>query len=342
LRLNWIEVMRLAEQAAQFRPDDDMVQLIKADAQNYLDCYDGTERRPLTLLHTFPDSADLVGPIVHGGVDLYTLDRANGVIYHDTLSETGDSLTTRDNTPIIRQGQVINNYTIGELFDLEWLGSGGTVHDNVLIALDRNGVLVSYSPTFFASAQQIVIENRWRNPVAMAVFRTNFYVLDIGSNQIWRYVPPIGERRYSNAPEEYFNGDELPDLSHAVDLGISDEGSVFILFDDGTVHKYRRNTQSIPELQPFEYREKPPGALVSGRALFVDNDPASRQLYIVDAQNQTVYETFWAGTFQHGYRPRYQPEAFADLTGVYVDVDARNNIYVLSGDKLYQFRRNPQ
>ncbi len=345
LRPLWVEVQQLAEQAGELRPNDQDVLVISADARNYLDCYDKVERRNLTLLHEFADNAKLVGPIVNGGVDLYTLDRANGRIYHDTLSESGDTLTTRNNTPILYTGQVISNakgnFTVGEIIDIEWLTAGGTAHDNVLIALDTQGQLLSYSPTFFADAQQLVTEGRWVRPAAIAVFRSNVYVLDTGANQIWRYVPPAGERAYSNAPEEYFNGATLPDLSNAVDFGISDEGAVYVLFADGTIKRYRRNVQSIVEEQPFELREAPPGVLTSGVALFVDNDPLSRQLYIVDPETAAIYETLWGGKFRRGYRPANMPDAFDEVSGIYADAVVRNAMYVVADNKLYHFKRNP-
>jgi hypothetical protein len=340
----WSEVMRLSEQAEKYRPNDPDLIIIRADARNYLDCFDVVQRRDLVLLHEFARDAELVGPVVNGGIDLFTLDRKNGEIYHDTLNETGDAVTSRDEDPIIWTGQTISSaseiYTVGDLIDIEWLRSGGTAHDNVLIAIDRNGLLVAYSPTFFETAQQLVTGGRWQNPVALAVFRSNIYVLDADANQVWRYVQPAGERAYSNAPEEYFNGESLPDLSGAVDLGISDEGAIYILFGDGTVKKYRRSTENIAEEQPFYFKERPPGALTSGVALFVDNDPASASLYIVDRDNETIYETSWSGRFNLGYRPNNDPDAFVNLSGFFADAVSRNNMYVVAGNKLYYFKRN--
>lgn len=334
-RPKWEEVLWLADQAREFRPDDLNVLQIRADAMNYLDCFDRVQRRDLTVLHEFGENADLAGPIVHNGVELYVLDRAADAIYHDTLNETGTGLTSRGDTPIIRRGQAISGFTIGELIDIDWLRSGGTTHDNVLIALDANGVLIAHSWTFAESAQQLVIEQRWIKPVAMAVFRENLYVLDTGANQVWRYVPPVGERRYSNAPDEYFTGADRPDLSGAVDLGISETGEVFILFGNGTVQRYLSGKP-----QEFAYSLKPEGALESGASLFVDNDREARTIFIVDPATEAIYETSWAGTFQRGFRPRNLPDAFERLTGFYADTVERNNLYVLSGNKLYQFPRN--
>jgi hypothetical protein len=340
LRSLWVETQRLAELAARYRPNDPNVLMIQADAQNYLDCYDDVVRRDLTLLQEFPKDADLVGPVVHDGIDLYVLDRQSDAVYHDTLNQTGDGLTARDEDPIIQRGQAVGIYTIGELIDIEWLRSGGTAHDNVLIALDADGVLVSYSPTFFASAQQMVVDARWVTPTAIAIFRSNLYVLDTGANQIWRYVPPAGESAYSTAPEEYFNSGVLPDLSQAVDFGIGEDGAVYILFKDGITRKYRRNVQSIAEELPFNYNNNPPGALISGAGLFVYNDPAASSLLVLDEKNQAVYETSWSGRYQNGYRPRNLPTAFRDFKGVYADAVVRNNVYVIAGNKLYHFRRN--
>jgi len=343
LRPLWAEVLRLTELADDLRPNDPEVLVMHADAQNYLDCFDDVVRRDLRLLHTYPRDADMAALVVHGGVDLYALDRQNGVVYHGTLNERGDGLSDSGDKAVIWTGQTISgatgNFTVGRLVDIEWLADGGTRPKNVLVALDANGLLVAYSPTYFTSAQQLVTEGRWQEPVALAVYRSNLYVLDRAANQIWRYVPPAGAESYPNAPEEYFNGDQLPDLSGAVDFGISDDGAVYILFEDGTVRRYRRNVQGIVEEQPFEFRQRPPGAISSGSALFVDNDPASRNLYVVDPAGETIYETSWAGTFNQGYRPRNLLDAFKDARAFYADSVVRNNMYVLSGNRLYHFYR---
>jgi len=345
LRPLWSETLHLAGQAAALRPNDGEALVIQADAQNYLDCYDAVERRDLTLLREYAVGAELVGPVIHGGMDLYTLDRSRGMIYHDTLNETGSALITSDKDPIIWRGQVVSSgagtYTVGDMFDINWLAAGGAAHDNVLIALDRSGLLIAYSPTFFTTAQQLITEERWRDPVALAVFRSNLYVLDRGANQIWRYMQPAGQRAYSSAPEEYFNADPLPDLSGAVDLGIDDNGAIYVLFADGSLKKFRRNQQGVAEEQPFIYKGHPAGALTSAQALFVDNDPASSSLYVLDPAASTIYEVSWAGTYHNGFRPRGVPDAFANLQGFYADSVVRNNMYVLAGNRLYRFARNP-
>lgn len=334
LRANWVEVLRLANKAAERRPNDETLNKIRLDAQNYLDCYDGVERRTITLLHEFPDGAELIGPIVNNGIYLYTLDRAHSAIYYDILNERRDGLSTRNDDPIIYKGQAVFTYIIGDIFDIEWMEDGATANKNVLIALDQNGVLAEYSQTFFSTAQQLVT-TEWQHPVAMAVFGANLYILDPPANQVWRYKAAPGENRYVDAPESYFATEQLPDLTGAVDIGISDKGELYILFADAHIKKFLSGVE-----QSFEYSSVPGGALTSGTALFVDNDPMSSSLFVVDKVSQTVYHTSWAGKFRGGLRPQNDPDAFRNLSGVYADQVTSNAIYVAAGNKLYYFRRN--
>ncbi len=350
LRPQWELVLKLANEAAKFRPNDGTIAQIRADAYTYLDCYDGVVRRELTELRTYGEGADLVGPIVHGAVDLYVLDRANGVVYHDVLNERGNGLVENPNasTPLWT-GQVItgvvdgamNELEVGELIDIAWLQSGGTQHDKVLIALDRSGLLVSYSPMFFALGQQLDT-SRWVEPVAITVFRDRLYILDPGANHIWRYVPPAGANAYSNPPEEYFDTNWSPNLANAVDFGITHTGRIFVVYADGHVDKF---LQGIPEDYDPDGNDlfrikKPEGAINSGATLFVDND--ADWLYVVDPVDQTIYESSWGGEFSRGYRPARRDDSFQAVSGVYVDKAQRDNMYVIAGNTLYHFYRNAQ
>ncbi|MEL7675837.1 MAG: hypothetical protein AAGU78_19020, partial [Chloroflexota bacterium] len=144
LRPQWQEVLDLANEAAKFRQDDLTLLQIQADAQNYLDCFDDVQRHNVTLMRTFPEGAELHGPIVHLGVDVYTLDVAHSALYHDTLDDGGDALLGVEETPVLQRGSAVGSFVVGDLFDVEWLRSGGTVHDNVAIALDTDGILFTY------------------------------------------------------------------------------------------------------------------------------------------------------------------------------------------------------
>jgi hypothetical protein len=325
----------LANEAAKFRRDDLTLLQIRADAQNYLDCFDDVQRREVHLLREYPEGADLRGPIIHLGVDLYTLDRANSALYHDTLHANGTALIGTEEHPIVQRGAAIGSYVVGDMFDIEWLRSGGTAHDNVVIALDTSGVLVTYSPAWGTTSQQLVVDGRWQEPVALAVYEENLYVLDVGANQIWRYVPSMGDRRYNRAPEEYFTGAEPPDLTGAVDFGISaDEGAIYILYENGTIRKYQRSARDFVEQRPFEYNQKPEGAIASGSALFIDNDVTARYLYIADPVQGTIYQTSWGGRFESGYRPLNDPTAFNEISGIFSNA-VQHHLYVLSGNRLY-------
>lgn len=352
-RDKWADVLYLADQAGKYRPKDANVLRIRADAQNFLDnCYDKIARRHVTELYEYEDNADLVGPIVHT-YDMYVLDRANDLVYYHTLNETGDGLIGSTEIPIgsTAQRQQIDGYPFGDLIDIAWVRSGGTRFDNVIVALNTDGVLFAYSPLYAGHALKLETD-RWSQigPVAIEVFNENggLYVLDPGANQIWRYIAPAGGE-YSSAPEAYFSTDFVPDLSGAVDLGITETGSqratgsIFVLFADGSVQKFYgglpedRNEDGIAD---FSFRQRPDNAIHSGQSLYVDNDPASLRLYLVDPSDAAIYATSWAGIFEIGYRARQDEELFASATGVYAAEVESNNMYVVANHRLYHFWRN--
>ncbi len=333
-RQRWQLVLDEALRCEDERPGDEDMLRIAGEAQNNLDRFDRVTRRVLTALRRFEEGAQLRGPVSGNWLMLYTLDRAADAVYQDVLSDDGNTLVEVREQPILFQGQNIAFETVAELVDIEWmlrggLPAGGT---NVPLALDETGLLVWYSETFSeASAFRLVTPGAWSRPVALALWRLNMYVLDPGAGQIWRYVPNEGV--YSDAPEEYFTGDNRPDLSTAVDFGIDEEGAVYILFADGDLRKYLGGAQA-----PFDLFNLPAGAMRAGDSLYVDNNPLARELVVTDATSQTVYTMSWGGTVNTGYRPLNLFNAFRDLSGAISNPDG-GHYYALAGNTLYHFSR---
>jgi hypothetical protein len=165
----------------------------------------------------------------------------------------------------------------------------------------------------------------------MAIWRLNLYILDPPAQQIWRFVPLDG--LYSELPEEYFSGDARPDLTRAIDFGIDEDGSIYVLFNDGTISKFRGGVQ-----QPFDLFNLPEGAMTSGSSVFVSNNPISRGLLVTDVQTETLYTMSLGGTINVGYRPLNELRAFQQLSGAALNPET-NSIYVLAGEFLYQMPR---
>lgn len=325
----WLEVLNWAERADQENPNDVEVRSIILEAQQRIDEYDNVTRVLVTRLRTFEEGATLRGPILAPDMSLFTLDRSRGHVYRDQLDSSGTRLIEEGESPIIAPARPVNEYIVSRIVDIEWMDDGGVINQNVLVALDENGLLVSYHGTFGLSALQLEVPPQWSRPVAVAMWTNRFYILDAGANQIWRFVPE--SRIYANPPEEYFQGNNRPDLTTAVDIGIDEPGLIYVLFADGTISKFEAGVPVDFEL----YQETAPvDGINNGQSLFVA--PASSySIFMTDQQNDAVYQISWGGTVNTGYRPaNLRSNAFDRVTGVYADV-RRGNIYVLSDNALY-------
>lgn len=333
-REQWMLVKEEAFACEKEKPGDEEMRLIAGEAQNNLDRFDRVTRRDVVALRAFAPNADLRGPVSGNWITLYSLDRANDEVYQDVLNDKGTLLVSVGETPVIFKGQNIRGEVVDELIDLDWLERGGLPGgvSNVPIALDRTGLIVWYNETFGENdVLRLVTPATWSQPVALAVWRLNVYILDPAAQQIWRYVPNEGV--YSELPEEYFFGENRPDLTGAVDLGIDEDGSVYVLFGSGTIRKFRGGVE-----QPFDLFNLPAGALTSAASLYVDNNPISRGLVVADPTNATLYTMSLGGTVNLGYRPLNQLDAFENIRGGIVNADL-GNVYVLAGSYLYWMAR---
>jgi hypothetical protein len=321
----WMAVLQRLDQveASAGRFGDPALAAIRQEAQGILDTFDKVTRRAPTVIRAFGDEAVLASVVIRGGADLYSLDRTRSAIYRDTLNPAADALLARNAQPVVQVGQAVGAFAVRNLISITWMQEGGVQRANVLAALDTQGILVTYSPTFApATAQRLPGVDLWGTPQAMFAWRGNLYILDPPNNQVWRYRP-VGNN-YPNPPEAYFE-DDIPDLSLAVDVAIDSIGNVYILFADGTIKKYNGGAEVA-----FKYTDMPENAPRSGIAMYLDADSALPAIYIIDKVDQAVYQVTLSGTFKH--RIKATDQAFADLSGVYVD---RDHLYISSGGVLY-------
>ncbi len=325
----WLGVLQRVDtvETNSGRTGDPTLARIRARAQFVLDTYARVTRRTVTPLRSFNEGTKLMGPIIRGGVDMYTMDVNNSAIYRDTLNQNSNSIATRATQPVVQQGQAVGTRSVRKLLAMTWMAEGGVQRANVLAALDSQGLLVTYSPTFApATSQPLPGADRWGRPNAMTTWNRRLYVLDPDANQIWRYIPE-GDA-YPTPPEEYFDTEYRPDLKTAVDLAIDSNGNVFVLFSNGTLKKFNAGTE-----QRFEYSGMPDGGPKSANAMFLDNNASLPAIYISDPVDMSIFEITLGGTFQHRYRAA-DDSAFRGLSGLYVE---RERVYVASGAMLYTF-----
>jgi hypothetical protein len=330
----WNALLLTVERCNDINPNDqpDMqLAALTREGQSIIDSLNQINRREVIPIEAFPNATLTRG--VLRGEDLYVLDNGNDQVYRITLTEDGRSMVANTRQPIatMRRGAAVGAFTLGDILDITWAESGsGLSQGNVLLALDRSGVLVEYSPTFLArGVQKLLGTEQWHNPIRLSMWQGRLYLLDPGADQIWRYDPSGGV--FPGAPIEYFTGTQRPTLANAVDFGIDDSGRVYILFQDGVIAMFR----SGEELR-FGFAGFPPNqSIESAESMFLNTNPVSPGIYVTDRVNRTVFETSMAGTFISSYRA-FDESNFDLLADVVAD-ETKRMVYVLSGNSILAF-----
>ena len=330
----WNAVLVIVDRCNEIRPNDPTMTTLTQDARTVIDALLQIERRLIAPIDRLPSAALTRG--VLQGDDLYVLDDGNDQVYRLTMNTEGTDLASqsaRVPIPGMRRQGVVNQFTVGDIFDIAWTDDGsGVSQGSVITALDRNGVLVDCPPTFLqnCNAQQLNTDT-WNQPVAMQFWEGRLYILDPSANQIWRYVPSGGA--YPNPPIEYFVGEGRPDLRTAVDFAIDTPGSVYILLADGSVLRYNGGTPEPFTLDAFPSEQ----SMRSAVSMFLNTNPIAQNIYFVDREDRTIYETTQRGTFVNSYRA--DDESLFDGISFALEDATKRIIYVLSGDWVLAFRR---
>lgn len=152
------------------------------------------------------------------------------------------------------------------------------------------------------------------NSGGIGAFGSNFYVLD-KDDGILKFAP--SEDEY--AETDYFT--EAPDLKNAVSMGI--DGSVYILFKDGSIKKYTRGAEVDFEISEIDKELSSPTRITT-------NDD-SDNIYILDNGNSRIAVLDKTGKFV----ATYSSEVIKSAKDIDVN-ETDKKIFVLSGGKIYQ------
>lgn len=326
-RSHWENAIHLIDQSLQIRQPSAEIGALRDEALAALDSYDHVTRVSPALLREYQPGTVLRGPIVQG-LNLYLIDTTADILYREDLDETSTSLVNRDPQIITRQGEVVSNQVVGGLIDLVWVEDGGVPQRNVLAALSRNGLLITYSPSWSTTAAILPGFEAWQDPRAIAVFNRDLYILDAGANEIWRYQAK--EESYVGLPQRYFT-DVVPQLADAIDMKIDTNGNVYVLHGNGLVTKYFFGRE-----QAFAF-EGLPQPITRGTALSLNVSLFDRTFLIADPDGGRLYATALTGTFLTNYKDSGNT-IFYHLSGAFSQ-DRPPMIYVTAGNRLFYFSR---
>jgi hypothetical protein len=335
----WQGTQSIVNDCQEQRPDtnDPVLQQLDMEAQSIIDRLNRIDRRTASILYAFPEAN--LDQVLLVGLDIYALDKQAGIVYRLTLSENGLNAAGTH--------QIVSSMTTGARLESLGLFVGNIIGIDFddqrtrLIALDDNGVLISCSPRFISEcdAQRLLSSENWLNPTRIVIWQGNIYVMDVGSNQLWRYEPVAGTDNYASPPTEYFRGEIRYEFNNAVDFAIGNAGStrgaVFILYEDGTMTHHLGGDPI-----QFAFSGFPTGlelSTVSVQGMFLSTDPIDTGFYFVSRPSRTVYETTAAGTFIAAYRVQ-DDNLFERLNDVVAEA-SQGIVYVASGNTILAFEK---
>lgn len=333
----WDTTLQIIGECEGLRPEfeDSILQSLRLEAQLAIDAPRGITRLQVKALWASQDEGANIRELVLTGLNIYALDNNNSVVYRIQLNENGTSLASMPQPlQFMTQGARVDGNIIGKIIGITY-----DEQRDLIVALDENGLMVTCRPLFInqCEAQQLQGFENVRNPIRITMWQNFFYVLDVGTPQIWRFTPIGNTDDFANAPTEYYVTGVIPaNLERAIDFEIGSSGTaiggdVFVLFGDGTMTRHRGG-----DALGFAFQGFPDGLDTPDRAttqaMFLNDSPIKTGFYAVSRPYRTIYYTTTAGTFQTAYQITDET-LFERLNDVVVDPE-QDIIYAASGNAI--------
>ena len=183
------------------------------------------------------------------------------------------NLETKSSDVLIAGEAVAGGQLVGLAGDRSFV-----VNNNKIVIVDDGGEVVGE-----------VGADEWGNIADAVGFGGNLYLLDaVANGQIWKYT---GVDAGLGSKQPYLKGEDL-DLSSAVSMAI--DGSVWVLFSDGTIVKYVRGVKDVFVVTGLDE------ALVEPIKIYTS--PEVDNLYILDRQSTRVVVIGKNGEYQSQFR----------------------------------------
>lgn len=156
--------------------------------------------------------------------------------------------------------------------------------------------------------------NIWKALGGIGAYVGNMYVLDKNANQIYKFVGANTTSKTNYLLSE-------TDLSKATDMAI--DGSIYILFSDGSIKKYTRGKADSFSLNGLTSPLLRPTRILTSVDL--------NNLYILDPGNNRIVVLSKDGTFQNAYTA----DVLKNARDIAVS-EKDKTLFILSKDKLYK------
>jgi hypothetical protein len=334
-RVHWERVMELSDEALRLRPSHEVVLQFRLQSRDALDVLDEVTRLAVHSLYEYQGQGTPSALTVQS-LAVYVLDDGVDYVYKHLLESDLQPVDEMGPETVLFEQQAVGGDAIGELVDLIWFPRSGEIREDTVAILDSSGLLLNYRPSWGdVLSSRLRTPAAWSNPVAMAVYGDNLYVLDAGAGEVWKYNAQDGG--YPDEPTAYrfaVNEDDDPAndvaLAEMVDMTIDRDGNLYLLKGGGEVFKFfggERKSFLLADLKE---------PLVAPTAIFCSLIGLNPFCYIADPGSGRIVQVTPQGLFWAQYRAQGADlvDPFSQIRDIYVQEMPMLLIYATSGDNL--------
>ena len=298
------------DEAASMYPDDGQARALRLQVQDSLADLDAVldlgEMRLVADVDLQVAGELSIQHLVVGGSAAFLLDKEGGRVLELPIGEGGSARV------VFQQGELAGVVKASRpLYILWWQAEGD---DGRLLVLDDQRHLFSLTPGGAAAPLVLRDSQEWGSLDGAASYGGNLYVLDVASNQVWRYPPTDSG---FDSERSAILGDA--DLSGAEGLVV--DGDVYLLTEGGGIRRFAHGVEEGGALAGIDR------GLLAPSCVTTDGQGG---LLVVDRGNKRLVSLSASGDFQAQFVSR----TFTDIRSAAVDSEG-GLLYVLVGDSLY-------
>ena len=331
------DVLVLAVEADSLRPNDPEVERLRNEALAELDLLGGISRLNSRLIYQFTEetalSAIALGDELNG--DIFLLDSANGIVYRQETDASFENMLSEEPQVILFNEQAVGNHVVGQALDIMWRPRGQSVTRDGLAILDSAGALITFFPNFAENrAIPLGLASEWVQPTQITSFDERLYVLDPGSQEIWRYFPD-GDNFTLNDDQRALTFIEDVDLDQVVDMAIySVDGSVILLYQDGRIRSFSDGRLEWDESELLNSGMETP--FIAPTAVKIIGRGVTASIFVSDPGSGRIVQLSRLGNFLAQYKALDESggELFSKASDFAV-LDTPLRVFVAAGNTIY-------
>jgi hypothetical protein len=242
---------------------------------------------------------------------VFVLDSGRKSVFSVTPNATSNPVQ------VVQDGETDSGFTIG--MPQLVATAGGTV-----LALDDHNTLVRATGAS-KTATSLTAGAPNQKVVAMENTGPDVYLLDTGSDQLWRY--PYGVAGFNPSPQAFFTSNK-PDLTKARSF-VFDGTSLYVLDSTNAIHKFDIDTANP---QPFTVHARTP--LRGATTVFTDT--GLNYVWVADPASGRIVQLDKSGNYVRTYVSASSAMRLRAMTDMAVGPNG-HAIYVLAGSKIFDF-----